>query len=110
MIPRAWIRDTLTPDHDTVAAFASTADARELAAGSYYRNQFWVVDPTAPIYMGSGINGQTVFVHGPAEGRDREVLDLAGRLDRAVLDPDAPGSDVAGGTGRRLSVSRREPR
>ncbi len=67
VVPRSWIRDTLTPDHDTVAAFASTADARELAAGSYYRNQFWVVDPTAPIYMGSGINGQTVFVHGPAK-------------------------------------------
>ena len=67
VVPRSWIGDTLTPDHDTVAAFASTADARELAAGSYYRNQFWVVDPTAPIYMGSGINGQTVFVHGPAK-------------------------------------------
>jgi CubicO group peptidase (beta-lactamase class C family) len=67
VVPRAWIRDTLTPDADTVEAFASTADARELAAGSYYRNQFWVVDPTAPIYMGSGINGQTVFVHGPAK-------------------------------------------
>ena len=67
VVPRPWIRDTLTPDADTVEAFASTADARELAAGSYYRNQFWVVDPTAPIYMGSGINGQTVFVHGPAK-------------------------------------------
>jgi CubicO group peptidase (beta-lactamase class C family) len=66
VVPRAWIRDTLTPDADTVEAFASTADARELAAGSYYRNKFWVVDPAAPIYMGSGINGQTVFVHGPA--------------------------------------------
>jgi CubicO group peptidase (beta-lactamase class C family) len=67
VVPRAWIRDTLTPDADTVEAFASTADARELAAGSYYRNKFWVVDPTAPIYMGSGINGQTVFMHGPAK-------------------------------------------
>jgi len=67
VVPRAWIRDTLTPDVDTVEAFASTADARELAAGSYYRNKFWVVDPAAPIYMGSGINGQTVFVHGPAK-------------------------------------------
>ncbi len=67
VVPRAWIRDTLTPDHDTVAAFASTADAREMAAGSYYRNKFWVVDPSGPIYMGSGINGQTVFVHGPAK-------------------------------------------
>jgi CubicO group peptidase (beta-lactamase class C family) len=67
VVPRAWIRDTLTPDADTVEAFASTADARELAAESYYRNQFWVVDPAAPIYMGSGINGQSVFVHGPSK-------------------------------------------
>jgi CubicO group peptidase (beta-lactamase class C family) len=67
VVPGAWIRDTLTPDADTVEAFAATADARELAAGSYYRNKFWVVDPAAPIYMGSGINGQTVFVHGPAQ-------------------------------------------
>jgi len=67
VVPSAWIRDTLTPDADTVEAFAATADARELAAGSYYRNKFWVVDPAAPIYMGSGINGQTVFVHGPAK-------------------------------------------
>jgi CubicO group peptidase (beta-lactamase class C family) len=67
VIPRAWIRDTLTPDADTVEAFASTADARELAAGSYYRNKFWVVDPAGPIYMGSGINGQSVFVHGPSK-------------------------------------------
>ena len=26
-----------------------------------------MVDGAAPIYMGSGINGQTVFVHGPAK-------------------------------------------
>ncbi len=67
VIPAAWIRDTLMPDPDTVAAFAAEADAEQRARGSYYRNQFWVFDPHAPIYQGSGINGQTVFVHGPAK-------------------------------------------
>ena len=67
VIPRAWIRDTLTPDPDTVDAFKDTADAREFPPGAFYRNQFWVVDPTGPVYMGSGINGQTVFVHAPAD-------------------------------------------
>jgi CubicO group peptidase (beta-lactamase class C family) len=66
VIPRAWIRDTLTPDPDTQAAFASTADAREYPAGAYYRNKWWVIDPSGPIYKGSGINGQSVFVHVPA--------------------------------------------
>jgi hypothetical protein len=66
IVPRAWIRDTLEPDDDTVAAFQATADARELPAGAYYRNKWWVVDPAGPIYMGSGINGQTVLIHVPA--------------------------------------------
>ncbi len=67
VIPRSWIRDTLTPDPDSVEAFADTADRFERRRGAYYRNQFWVVDPDVSIYMGSGINGQTVFVHGAAD-------------------------------------------
>jgi CubicO group peptidase (beta-lactamase class C family) len=66
VIPAAWIRDTLTPDPDTVAAYTPT-DEEQRRLGSYYRNQFWVLDPAAPIYRGSGINGQSLFVHGPAE-------------------------------------------
>jgi hypothetical protein len=66
VVPRAWIRDTLSADPDTVAAFAGTADARELPEGAFYRNQWWVIDPTGPVFQGSGINGQTVLVHGPA--------------------------------------------
>jgi CubicO group peptidase (beta-lactamase class C family) len=67
IVPRAWIDDTLTSDADAVAAFAPSADARELPKGAYYRNQWWIVDPRGPIFQGSGINGQTVFVHVPAK-------------------------------------------
>jgi CubicO group peptidase (beta-lactamase class C family) len=66
VVPRSWIRDTLSPDADTLAAFSGSEDAREFPKGSYYRNQWWVIDPHRPIYMGSGINGQTVLIHGPA--------------------------------------------
>jgi CubicO group peptidase (beta-lactamase class C family) len=66
VIPAAWIRDTLTPDPDTVAAFATEATEEQRRRGSFYRNQVWVFDPALPIFYGSGINGQTVFVHGPA--------------------------------------------
>ena len=66
VIPAAWIRDTLTPDPDSVEAYqAEESEPRRL--GSYYRNQFWVYDPAGPIFRGSGINGQSVFVHGPAQ-------------------------------------------
>ncbi|HTG46108.1 MAG TPA: serine hydrolase [Actinomycetota bacterium] len=67
VVPVSWIRDTLFPEPDVITAFKATADAREFPPGAYYRNQFWVVDPNGPIYMGSGINGQTVLVHGPAK-------------------------------------------
>jgi hypothetical protein len=67
VIPGEWTRDILRPDPDTVAAFAGTEDAREFPAGAYYRNQFWVVDPHGPVIMCSGINGQTVLVHAPAQ-------------------------------------------
>jgi hypothetical protein len=67
VIPSVWIDDTLTPDDDTVAAFESSLDAREFPDGAYYRNQFWVIDAAAPIFLCSGINGQSVLVHGPAD-------------------------------------------
>ena len=67
VIPRAWIDDTLSADPDTVEAFVGSLDAREFPKGAYYRNQFWVIDAEAPIYLCSGINGQTVLIHGPAD-------------------------------------------
>lgn len=67
VIPAAWISDTLQPEPDSVAAFAAVADAEQVRRGSYYRNQIWVLDPAVPIFYGSGLNGQTVWVHGAAE-------------------------------------------
>jgi CubicO group peptidase (beta-lactamase class C family) len=67
VIPRGWIHDTLTPDTDTVEAFIGSLDAREFPEGAYYRNQFWVIDRSQPLVMCSGINGQTVLIHGPAD-------------------------------------------
>jgi CubicO group peptidase (beta-lactamase class C family) len=67
VVPRTWVRDTLTPDADTQEAFASSEDAHEYRTGAYYRNKWWVLDPDVPIYTGSGINGQSVFVHAGAQ-------------------------------------------
>jgi CubicO group peptidase (beta-lactamase class C family) len=67
IVPRAWIKDTLRPDADTVEAFLESEDAHEFPPGAYYRNKWWVVDPEGPIYLGSGINGQLVLVHVPAK-------------------------------------------
>jgi CubicO group peptidase (beta-lactamase class C family) len=66
VVPRSWVRDTLTPEPDTVAAFAAAPDAHEYPEGAYYRNKWWVIDPRGPIYKASGINGQSVLIHVPA--------------------------------------------
>jgi CubicO group peptidase (beta-lactamase class C family) len=65
IVPSSWVRDTLTPDADTVRAFADEARRRGLPTGSYYRNQWWVIDPSRPSFMASGINGQMVLVDVP---------------------------------------------
>jgi len=67
VIPRSWLRDTLTPDPDSRSAFEASEDHHGLPVTSYYRNQFWIVDPRGPVFQCSGINGQTVFVHGPTK-------------------------------------------
>jgi CubicO group peptidase (beta-lactamase class C family) len=67
VVPRSWVRDTLTPDADQVAAFRASEDAHEFPPGAYYRNKWWVIDPSGPIFAGSGINGQSVFIHVPTE-------------------------------------------
>jgi hypothetical protein len=67
IVPEAWIRDVLTPDPDSEAAFlADEESARELPGG-YYRDQWWVASATRPSYYGVGINGQLVFVDGPTD-------------------------------------------
>jgi CubicO group peptidase (beta-lactamase class C family) len=67
VVPHAWVRDILSPDDDQVQAFLASEDAREFPPNAYYRNKWWVVDPSKPIYKGSGINGQTILIHVPAQ-------------------------------------------
>jgi CubicO group peptidase (beta-lactamase class C family) len=67
VVPEAWIHDTLTPDDDSVAAFAGDPDAAGLPGGAYYRNQWWVANRSRPTFYGSGINGQMVLVDGTTD-------------------------------------------
>jgi CubicO group peptidase (beta-lactamase class C family) len=67
VVPRAWIHDILTPDDDSIAAFAGGDDARDLPPGAYYRDQWWVRSASRPTFYGSGINGQMVLIDGPTD-------------------------------------------
>jgi CubicO group peptidase (beta-lactamase class C family) len=66
VVPRTWLDDTLSGDDDVRAAFRGSGEQREFPRGAFYRNQFWIVDPAAPVFAGLGINGQMVLVHVPA--------------------------------------------
>jgi CubicO group peptidase (beta-lactamase class C family) len=67
VVPAAWIADTIRGAPDGPAAFAGGDGRRGHPGGAHYRNCWWVRDPAAPFLHASGINGQHVFVHGPAQ-------------------------------------------
>jgi hypothetical protein len=67
VVPKAWMRDIFTPDPDQVDAFLASDDAHDYPPGAYYRDKWWVIDPSMPIFLGSGIHGQNVIVHVPAQ-------------------------------------------
>jgi CubicO group peptidase (beta-lactamase class C family) len=67
VVPSWWIDDTIRGAPDGPRAFAEGDDREGYPAGGHYRNCWWVRDPGLPFYHGSGINGQSVFVHGPSQ-------------------------------------------
>jgi CubicO group peptidase (beta-lactamase class C family) len=67
IVPGAWIEDTIRGAPDGAEAFAGAGPVPGDPAGAHYRNCWWVRDPGLPFYYASGINGQNVFVHVPAQ-------------------------------------------
>ncbi len=67
IVPGAWIEDTIRGAPDGAEAFAGAGPVPGYPAGAHYRNCWWVRDPGLPFYYASGINGQNVFVHVPAQ-------------------------------------------
>jgi CubicO group peptidase (beta-lactamase class C family) len=69
IVPAAWIRDIVRGGPDSREAYRDSPDHDEemedWRAGGHYRNKWWVPEPDRPIYMGLGINGQQVLIHGP---------------------------------------------
>jgi CubicO group peptidase (beta-lactamase class C family) len=68
LVPAGWISDTVRGAPDGAAAFLAGPDqAPEPPAGAHYRNCWWIRDPAVPFFHASGINGQNIFIHPPAE-------------------------------------------
>jgi hypothetical protein len=67
IVPEPWIEDTIGGARDGASAFRSGDNPAGYPAGAHYRNCWWVRDPSLPLYHASGINGQHVFVHVPAQ-------------------------------------------
>jgi len=67
VLPAWWVDDTVRGAPDGAAAFTGGGTMTGYPAGAHYRNCWWVRDPALPLFHASGINGQHVFVHRPAE-------------------------------------------
>jgi CubicO group peptidase (beta-lactamase class C family) len=67
VLPAWWVDDTVRGAADGPAAFTGAGPLPGYPAGAHYRNCWWVRDPAVPLFHGSGIYGQHVFVHLPAQ-------------------------------------------
>ncbi len=71
VIPAAWVADTFDGDDAALAAFEAQ-DGGNHDGWAMYRNAFWVIRQ-GRIATGSGIFGQSCFVHRPSRGSRRAV-------------------------------------
>jgi CubicO group peptidase (beta-lactamase class C family) len=67
VVPAGWITGTIAGAPDGPAAFTAGDNPPGYRPGAHYRNCWWVRDPGLPFFHASGINGQNVFVHIPAQ-------------------------------------------
>lgn len=67
VVPGAWIDDTIRGAPDGARAFADGDNPRGYPQRAHYRSCWWIRDPSLPFFHASGINGQHVFVHVPAQ-------------------------------------------
>lgn len=67
VVPASWVADVIRGAPDGAAAFAGGDNVPGYPAGAHYRNCWWVREPAVPFYYATGINGQHVFVHVPAQ-------------------------------------------
>lgn len=68
VVPAAWVESILDPDPDLARAFRASPDGRRIRGfpDARYHLQWWVLDPAAGIWSGSGIHGQQLLVHRPS--------------------------------------------
>jgi CubicO group peptidase (beta-lactamase class C family) len=67
VLPAWWVDDTVRGAADGAVAFAGADGPSGYPAGAHYRNCWWIREPALPLFYASGINGQHVFVHRPAQ-------------------------------------------
>jgi len=67
IVPASWVEDTIRGAADGADAFRSGDNPAGYPPAAHYRNCWWVRDPGEPFYYASGINGQRVFIHVPAQ-------------------------------------------
>jgi CubicO group peptidase (beta-lactamase class C family) len=65
IVPVEWVRDCWRGNEDSIAAFDPNTPL-EQCLGGMYRNNWWVKDWERGVFYGSGVYGQAVFVHFPA--------------------------------------------
>jgi CubicO group peptidase (beta-lactamase class C family) len=67
LVPADWVRDTVTGAEDGRAAYeAQDGGGDPDWPDAFYRNKWWVLDPSRPLYSALGIHGQYVTIDVPS--------------------------------------------
>ncbi|HEY6567820.1 MAG TPA: serine hydrolase [Actinomycetota bacterium] len=69
VVPADWVRDTVTGAPDSAQAWLDGPqfEPDPLFPNAFYRNKWWIYDPSRPLYSAIGIHGQYVTIDGEAE-------------------------------------------
>ena len=68
VVPADWIARLRRPDPELGAAFGGALEVPGLTGpDTYYRDQWWVLDPAAGIRVAIGIHGQMILIHRPTD-------------------------------------------
>lgn len=66
VVPTNWFARLRERDQDLIDAYGSYRGEDESAPDACYHDMWWVVDPAAGVFGGSGINGQRLMIHHPS--------------------------------------------
>lgn len=91
VVPADWVGRLFEPSTELIDAFRSSASADPATPRAMYRDGWWVIDPVRGIVVASGMNGQLMLIHRPAQAVIVKLSTHPGLLDEDLFELEQAG-------------------